>query len=70
MIELTSVQASIDTTQLATFYPTAPRALILQPVGHRLFDHLVISVLLLMREKDDMVSAIPNPESVPLHPFC
>ena len=43
-------QASIGSTLLATFDPIPPRKLVLQPDGHRLSDHIVISLVIIMRE--------------------
>ena len=40
----------MGTTQLATFAPAPPRKLTLQPAGHRLSDHLIVSLLIIMRE--------------------
>lgn len=43
-------QAHLQNTLLATFTPTAPYKLTLQPAGHRLSDHLMVSLVILMRE--------------------
>ena len=47
---MSAKQASMGATPLASFVPTPPRPLTLQPAGHRLADHLVVSLLILMRE--------------------
>ncbi|KAI0803226.1 hypothetical protein BC629DRAFT_1284133 [Irpex lacteus] len=46
----TSWQAHIGSTLLATFTPTPPRKLTLQPAGHPKADHIIISLIILMRE--------------------
>jgi len=43
-------QAHHGLTHLATFTPTIPRKLVLQPTAHRWFDHIVVGLLILMRE--------------------
>ncbi|OCH92975.1 hypothetical protein OBBRIDRAFT_832985 [Obba rivulosa] len=43
-------QAHHGLTPLATFTPTVPRKLVLQPTAHRWFDHIVVGLLILMRE--------------------
>ena len=44
------IQATLESTTLATFNPTPPRQLTLQPSGHRLSDHIMISLVIIMRE--------------------
>ncbi|RPD64577.1 hypothetical protein L226DRAFT_433398, partial [Lentinus tigrinus ALCF2SS1-7] len=61
-------RAYFDSKQIATFSPTAPRSLVVQPTAHRLMDHLLIGVLLLMREKDDTTYARTDYVSVQLPP--
>lgn len=61
-------QATIASREVATFYPNPPRAMVLQPIAHKFFDHLLIGVLLLMREKDEAVYARPDYRTVEL-PF-
>ncbi|KAI0347930.1 hypothetical protein BDW22DRAFT_1350047 [Trametopsis cervina] len=46
-----SWQAYLGSTLLATFVPTPPRKLTLQPAGHTLSDHVMISLLIIMREQ-------------------
>ncbi|KAI0640155.1 hypothetical protein C8Q77DRAFT_113738 [Trametes polyzona] len=45
--------AFFDSVELATFDLSPPRRLVMQPLAHRFFDHIVVAVLLLMRERDD-----------------
>ncbi|KAI0778875.1 hypothetical protein BD413DRAFT_632384 [Trametes elegans] len=45
-------EAYFDSVELATFESGPSRRMVVQPLGHRFFDHLVVAVLLLMREKD------------------
>ena len=47
----------MDATQIGTFYPLAPRRLVLEAPAHKYIDHMLIAVLLFMREKDDAASA-------------
>ena len=73
--ELTSgfpctLQAYFNSALIATFSPTAPRALVVQPSAHRFMDHLLIGVLLLMREKDDTVYARTDYSTMELPPFA
>ncbi|KAI0354696.1 hypothetical protein OH77DRAFT_1437386 [Trametes cingulata] len=49
----TKWEAFFDTVELATFDPTPPRRLVMQPIAHRFFDHIVIALLLLTREKEE-----------------
>ncbi|KAI8981361.1 hypothetical protein BD414DRAFT_420017 [Trametes punicea] len=46
-------EAFFDSVELATFDPGPARKMFVQPVAHRFFDHLVVAVLLLMREKEE-----------------
>ncbi|KAI0652593.1 hypothetical protein C8Q79DRAFT_109085 [Trametes meyenii] len=46
-------EAFFDSVELATFDPGAARTLVVQPLGYRFFDHLVVGVLLLVRERED-----------------
>ncbi|KAI0706173.1 hypothetical protein BC835DRAFT_11562 [Cytidiella melzeri] len=46
-----SWQAHIGSTLLAAFVPTSPRKLTLQPAGRRLADHIMISLVIVMREQ-------------------
>ncbi|CDO73383.1 hypothetical protein BN946_scf185013.g17 [Trametes cinnabarina] len=48
----TKWEAFFDSVPLATFDPGPARRLVMQPVAHRIFDHLVVAVLLLMREEE------------------
>jgi len=43
-------QAYCQSALLATFSPALPRTLTVQPYAHPLFDHLVVALLVLMRE--------------------
>lgn len=43
-------QAYAGSALLASFDPSPPRKLALRPAGHSLSDHLVTSIILLMRE--------------------
>ncbi|KAI0756460.1 hypothetical protein C8Q80DRAFT_32555 [Daedaleopsis nitida] len=52
----TDTKAYLQTTHLATFDPNSPRTMVVQPVGHRCLDHLLLAALLLMREKDEYVA--------------
>ncbi|GJE97770.1 hypothetical protein PsYK624_139910 [Phanerochaete sordida] len=45
-----SWQAHCGPTLLATFFPTPPRKLKVEPAGHQLLDHLMVSLIILMRE--------------------
>jgi len=45
-----SWQAHVNSTLLATFMPTPPRRLILHPAGHRMADHIMVSLVIIMRE--------------------
>ena len=63
-------QAYFNSALIATFSPTAPRALVVQPSAHRFMDHLLIGVLLLMREKDDTVYARTDYSTMELPPFA
>ncbi|KAI0676604.1 hypothetical protein C8Q78DRAFT_945547, partial [Trametes maxima] len=45
-------EAFFDSVVLATFDPGPARKLVVQPLGHRFFDHIVVAILLLMREED------------------
>ncbi|KIP11596.1 hypothetical protein PHLGIDRAFT_124738 [Phlebiopsis gigantea 11061_1 CR5-6] len=49
-MDVKSWQVYLDTTHLATFLPDAPRKLTLQPAGHRLSDHIMVALVILMRE--------------------
>ncbi|KAI0368945.1 hypothetical protein BV20DRAFT_947319 [Pilatotrama ljubarskyi] len=53
----TKWEAFFDTVELVTFYPTPPRKLVMQPIAHRFFDHIVVALLLLTREKEDAARA-------------
>ncbi|OBZ79975.1 hypothetical protein A0H81_01437 [Grifola frondosa] len=58
-------QAHLDNTLLATFSSKPPRKLVLEPIAHRWFDHIVVGVLVLMRETnkaelDDTSSFFPS----------
>ncbi|KAI0673862.1 hypothetical protein C8Q78DRAFT_656422 [Trametes maxima] len=46
-------EAFFDSVELATFDPGHARTLVVQPLGYRFFDHLVVGVLLLVRERED-----------------
>ena len=65
-----TLQAYFNSALIATFNPTAPRALVVQPSAHRFMDHLLIGVLLLMREKDDTVYARTDYSTMELPPFA
>ena len=69
---LPRAQAYMDATQIGTFYPLAPRRLVLEAPAHKYIDHMLIAVLLFMREKDDAASARADSygAAVQLHPFC
>ncbi|KAK7695157.1 hypothetical protein QCA50_002347 [Cerrena zonata] len=43
-------RASSDAQELALFDPTPPRKLILQPSAHHLTDHIIVCLVILMRE--------------------
>ncbi|OSD00886.1 hypothetical protein PYCCODRAFT_1370534 [Trametes coccinea BRFM310] len=53
----TKWEAFFDSVALATFDPGPARKLVMQPVAHRFFDHLVVAVVLLMREKEEAACA-------------
>lgn len=42
----------MNSTPVATFMPNAPRSLVVQPRAHMYMDHILIGILLLMRDKD------------------
>ncbi|KAI0829016.1 hypothetical protein BC628DRAFT_1417381 [Trametes gibbosa] len=46
-------EAYFDSVELATLELKPSRRLVMQPLAHRFFDHLVVSALLLMREKEN-----------------
>ncbi|KAH9854304.1 hypothetical protein C2E23DRAFT_726637 [Lenzites betulinus] len=46
-------EAFFDSVELATLELRPSQRLVMQPLAHRFFDHLVVSVLLLMRDRDD-----------------
>ncbi|RDX46738.1 hypothetical protein OH76DRAFT_1406580 [Lentinus brumalis] len=68
----TEWKAYYDSAHIATFSPTAPRTLVVQPTAHRLMDHLLIGVLLLMREKDEAVYGRTDYAGMQMHltPFA
>ncbi|TFK84942.1 hypothetical protein K466DRAFT_588489 [Polyporus arcularius HHB13444] len=68
----TEWKAYFDSAHIATFSPTAPRTLVIQPTAHRLMDHLLIGVLLLMREKDEAVYGRTDYAGMQMHltPFA
>ncbi|KAI0706273.1 hypothetical protein C8T65DRAFT_740659 [Cerioporus squamosus] len=68
----TEWKAYYDSAPIATFTPTAPRTLVVQPTAHRLMDHLLIGVLLLMREKDETVYGRTDYAGMQMHltPFA
>lgn len=49
-MSLRSWQAHCGSTLLATFIPTPPRKVTVEPAGHKLLDHLMVSLIILMRE--------------------
>ncbi|KAI9066488.1 hypothetical protein FKP32DRAFT_1589550 [Trametes sanguinea] len=61
----TKWEAFFDSVALATFDPGPARKLVMQPVAHRFFDHLVVAVLLLMREKEEAASARGDTGPIP-----
>ncbi len=63
------LQAFFDSVELATFDLNHPRRLVMQPLAHRFFDHLVVAVLLLMREKEDAACARADAGMMPLSPL-
>ncbi|KAI0658455.1 hypothetical protein C8Q70DRAFT_196595 [Cubamyces menziesii] len=65
----TQWEAFFDSVALATFEPGCSRKLVMQPIGHRFFDHIVVGLLLLMREKEEGPSAKETKEDTgPLSP--
>ena len=42
----------MNSAPIATFLPNAPRSLVVQPRAHKYMDHILIGILLLMRDKD------------------
>lgn len=63
------VQAFFDSVPLATFDLSAPRRLVMQPLAHRFFDHIVVAVLLMMREKEDAACARAEAGTAPASPL-
>ncbi|KAI0095186.1 hypothetical protein BDY19DRAFT_988951 [Irpex rosettiformis] len=53
-----SWQAHVGSTLLATFVPTPPRKLTLHPAGHAQADHIMISLVIIMREQLTPVAGI------------
>ncbi len=58
----------MNSTPIATFCPNAPRSLVVQPFAHKYMDHILIGILLLMRDKDAEVYDRPDYSVMPL-PF-
>ncbi|TBU26838.1 hypothetical protein BD311DRAFT_697827 [Dichomitus squalens] len=61
-------KAYIQSTLIATFSPYPPRSLVVQPLGHRYLDHILLGILLLMRDKDAEVFDRPD-NSYSVMPF-
>ncbi|KAI1790951.1 hypothetical protein LXA43DRAFT_1013768, partial [Ganoderma leucocontextum] len=53
-------KAYMNSILIATFCSNAPRTLVVQPVAHKYMDHILIGILLLMRDKDGEVYDRPD----------